>query len=70
MRARVRARLCVLTVCFYSLRSPEFSVFGVPLALAPLGTMEIAKLHAKSDHIPEHVFEVCKAGRYRTIVED
>ncbi|CAM9625695.1 unnamed protein product [Pylaiella littoralis] len=36
----------------------------------PLGTMEVAKLHAKSDRIPEHVFEVCRAGRYRTVVHD
>ncbi|CAN0221593.1 unnamed protein product [Ascophyllum nodosum] len=31
----------------------------------PLTTMEMAKVHAKSDGIPEWVFDTCKAGYYR-----
>ncbi|CAM9389645.1 unnamed protein product [Ectocarpus sp. 8 AP-2014] len=36
----------------------------------PLETMEVAKVHAKSDSLPEHVFDTCRAGRYRTAVHE
>eukprot|EP00752_Nemacystus_decipiens_P003185 g2947.t1 len=36
----------------------------------PLGPMEVAKVHAKSDGLAEHVFETCRFGRYRTVVHD
>ncbi|CAM9378782.1 unnamed protein product [Ectocarpus sp. 6 AP-2014] len=36
----------------------------------PLDTMEVAKVHAKSDSLPEHVFDTCRAGRYRTAVHE
>ncbi|CAM9408448.1 unnamed protein product [Ectocarpus sp. 13 AM-2016] len=36
----------------------------------PLDTMEVAKVHAKSDGLPEHVFDTCRAGRYRTAVHE
>lgn len=57
-----------LTPGTFFLRALPALVPVVSLLAEPLENMEVAKVHAKSDGLPEHVFETCRAGRYRTVV--